>query len=153
MLKTSKFAPLLFLATSAQTKDKEFELSALVADQCIWLDPFGVSGMMVFMPEGGEWISDYKLLETDWQHGWDMRALNYCVDPVAEGGKFRSMQVVLGHEDVKGDKEYPLHKHGGPGGDCYEWRLPDHDYVTKVQYQFDWVTGFVDSVHFVTATG
>ena len=89
----------------------------------------------------------------NWQHGWDMRALNYCVDTVYEGGRFKSMQVVLGHEDVPNDPEIPLQRHGGTGGECYTWRLPDHDYIVRVQYQFDWITGFVDAVQFMTASG
>ena len=82
------------------------EVSEINAEQCIWLDPFGVSGLIVEMPEGGEWVSDYELLQQKWEPGWDMRALNYCVD--GESGRFLSLQVVLGHEDVEGDEEFRL---------------------------------------------
>jgi len=113
-----------------------------------------VSGLVVNMPEGGEWVSDYELLLEKWEHGWDMRALNYCVDTTeGETGRFKSMQIVLGHEDVNGDEEYRLQRHGGAGGPCYQWKLEDHDFIVKAQYQFDWITGYVDMVQFVTAKG
>ena len=80
----------------------------MTVDDCIWLDPFGVSGLVVSMPNGGVWVSDYDLLHANWEHGWDMRALNYCIDDMYEGGRFRSIQVVLGHEDVEGDPDIEL---------------------------------------------
>ena len=108
------------------------------------MDPFGISGLVVTMPEGGEWVSDWELLQKTWEKGWDMRALNYCVD--TQSGRFRSMQVVLGHEDVDGDEEFRLQRHGANGGQCYRWSLEDHDFIVKAQYQFDWITGYVDMV-------
>ena len=73
-----------------------------------------------------------------------MRALLYCTDPL--DGHFRSMQVILGHSDINGDEEFALQRHGKSGGDCYRWDLEDKDFIVKAQYQFDWITGYVDMV-------
>ena len=78
----------------------------------------------------------------------DMRALNYCYNETT--GRFISMQVILGHEDIKGDEELHLQKHGGEGGKCHRWVLNDHDYITRVQYTYDWYDGFVTKVEFIT---
>jgi len=66
-------------------------IKALTSEECIYINPFGVSGMVVFMPEGGEWVDDSNLLFEKWEHGWDMRALNYCIDTSLPGGRFGSM--------------------------------------------------------------
>ena len=56
---------------------------------CIWLDSFGVSGLMLFPPSVGGWVSDGEILLKDWEHGMDMRALNYCINE--QTGRFTSM--------------------------------------------------------------
>ena len=56
---------------------------------CIWLDSFGVSGLMLFPPSVGGWVSDGEILLEDWEHGMDMRALNYCINE--QTGRFTSM--------------------------------------------------------------
>ena len=56
---------------------------------CIWLDSFGVSGLMLFPPSVGGWVSDGEILLKDWEKGMDMRALNYCVNETT--GRFISM--------------------------------------------------------------
>ena len=115
---------------------------------CIWLDTFGVSGLMLFPPSVGGWVSDGEILLQDWEHGMDMRALNYCINRTT--GHFISMQVILGHDDIEGDEELHLQKHGGEGGECHRWVLNDHDFITKVKYTYDWWDGFVTKVEFTT---
>ena len=56
----------------------------------------------------------------------------------------------MGHEDIKGEEELHLQKHGGEGGECHRWVLNDHDYITRVQYTYDWWDGYVVKVEFTT---
>ena len=78
----------------------------------------------------------------------DVRTIHYCVDEVSQ--EFISMQVVLGHTEIEGDEAIPLLSHGGPGGECKKWVLPDHDFITEVRYTFNVATGYVIKVHFET---
>ena len=59
----------------------------------------------------------------------------------------------MGHEDILGDEELLLQKHGGEGGECHRWTLNDHDYITRVQYVYDWYDGYVNKVEFTTKQG
>lgn len=110
------------------------EPKSFAVDQCVWLDPFGVSGTVSVMPKDATWVNDFLIIEEAWTHGLDVRAIDYCT---IRQNEFHSMQLILGQSDVKNDKEIRLLKHGGDGGACKQWVLKDHDYITKVQYQFN----------------
>lgn len=102
------------------------------------------------MPKEATWVNDFSIIEDAWTHGLDVRAIDYCT---IRENEFHSMQLILGQSDVKNDKEIRLLKHGGDGGSCKQWVLKDHDYITKVQYQFNTWTSYVDMVLFTTNLG
>ena len=119
------------------------------AEDCIWLDVWGVAGLINFPPEVGGWVSDEEILLEKWEHGMDMRALDYCIHE--DEHYLISVQVVLGHKDVADDEELHLTKHGGEGGECHRWTLGDDDIITMIQYTFDWHSQKVVEISFVTA--
>ena len=99
---------------------------------------------MKFPPSVGGWISDGKILLSKWEHGMDMRALNYCVNE--RTGRFINMRAILGHEDIIGAHNLYLQLHGGRGGKCRRWVLNDNDYITQIHYTYDWYDGFINKV-------
>ena len=104
--------------------------------------------MLKKRPDEGYWVSDGYTIVPEWSHGVDVRAINYCIDPLSSN--FISMQVILGHSGVLDDEELVLLKHGGDGGSCNRWSLNDNDYINRIEYTYDREYGFMTSVKFLT---
>ena len=86
-----------------------------------------------------------------WEHGMDMRALNYCVDEL--NGTYVSMQVLIGQKDTNSENLIKLRKHGGSEGVCHRWDIAADDWVSHIEYSFDFFSGNAQRIRLFTNKG
>lgn len=92
----------------------EHECLELDADHIVWYDE------SKNFDDGG-WIDDGEVLDLEWESGWGVRAINYCIDDYDD--TFQSMQIMVGEQGTELDTWTPLRKHGADGGTCRRWIL------------------------------
>jgi len=115
----------------------EHECLELDADHIVWYDESSNF-------ESGGWIDDGEVLDLEWESGWGVRAINYCIDDYDD--TFQSMQIMVGAEGAELDAWTPLRKHGADGGTCRRWILQEEDYIRIVQYTWNRYTQSVVQV-------
>lgn len=98
----------------------------------------------------GDYVDDGLNLLESWQVGMNVKAINYCLDPLDLA--FVSMQVVLG-SSKEGVEDLELNKHGADGGWCHQWLLNPDDFIERIEYTFSEANGQMQRLRFWTVLG